>query len=463
MKKKYLLAGLAGVISLQSQAQKQQPNIIVFIADDLGWEDTSPYGNQVVYTPNIQRLANEGMKFNNFYLTASSSSPSRSSMFSSLYPHNTGAMNLHEDMKPEVELFVEPLRESGYYTMLIGKSHGTNNKEVRKKFDNLVLADWNKPWTMGDMWVKALKERPKDKAFFMWASSIDPHRPFKQGETPKRHNPEDVIVPSYYPDIPEMREELADYYDEISRFDEHIGMALKILEEQGILDNTLIMVITDNGKAFPQSKVRINVQGVKSPLIVRYPAVVEKESITYSLVSAVDLAPTILEMTGSRSLKKGQGVSFLPVLKDKNATVRDYAYAERNWHGYMAYQRAIITKDFLYIKNWLPELPNTPAGEIVKEPAYQKMQEMWKAGKLDKKYADSFITPAPAEELFYTKKDMNCMINLVGNKKYKKEKESLGRQLEKWRKDTDDIYPGKENLKQDSTDRQTGEILKKKT
>lgn len=192
------------------------PNIIVFIADDLGWEDTSPYGNRVVRTPNIARLAREGIRFDNFFLTASSCSPGRFSMLTGLYPHNTGAMNLHENLEPETEIFPTLLKEVGYYTMLVGKSHGTNHPEVQKKFDVLNKANRSKPWTMGEMWLEALEERSKDQPFFLWAASIDLHRPYQQGYYDYHHQLEDVILPPYYPDIPEMREELAAYYDEIS-------------------------------------------------------------------------------------------------------------------------------------------------------------------------------------------------------------------------------------------------------
>ncbi len=207
MQKHLHLVLLALFFFLASMAMAQSlPNIIVFIADDLGWEDTSPYGNPVVRTPNIARLAAEGMRFDNFYLTASSCSPSRSSILSGLYPHNTGAMNLHENLSPEVELFPTLLSAAGYYTMLVGKSHGTNHPEVQQKFDVLHKADWSKPWTMGNMWLSALEVRPKDQPFFLWAASIDPHRPYKQGQYAYHHKPEEVILPPYYPDIPEIRE-----------------------------------------------------------------------------------------------------------------------------------------------------------------------------------------------------------------------------------------------------------------
>ena len=298
-KNTFLLASSALLISsnLSMAAKEKRPNILIFIADDLGWEEVGAYGHPVVKTPNIDWLASQGMRFDNFYLTASSSSPSRSSIFTGMYPSCTGARNLHENMPAYINLFPDMLKEKGYYTMLVGKTHGTNLPAVQKRFDYGSFIDWSKPWTMIDVWKNALNQRPKDKPFFLFAASIDPHRPFKQGNYEKPYLSEQVIVPPYLHDSPEMREELADYYNEISRFDDHVGQVLNLLKEEGELENTFIIVMSDNGRAFPQSKTRVNMQGIKSPFIVYYPPLIKKGTVTESLASAVDIAPTLLDVT----------------------------------------------------------------------------------------------------------------------------------------------------------------------
>ena len=156
-----------------------KPNILIFIADDLGWEEVGAYGHPVVRTPNIDSLALNGLRFDNFFLTASSSSPSRASIFTGMYPSSTRAQNLHDKLPSEATLFTDCLQKNGYYTMLVGKNHGTNSPEIEKRFD--YLKSVGKPWKMGDLWVEALRQRPKDKPFFMFAASLDPHRPYKQG------------------------------------------------------------------------------------------------------------------------------------------------------------------------------------------------------------------------------------------------------------------------------------------
>ncbi|WP_215224760.1 sulfatase family protein [Echinicola shivajiensis] len=438
---------------------QEKTNVIVFIADDLGWEDIGVYGNPSVHTPNMDRLAKEGMMFNRFFLTASSCSPSRSSILTGLYPHSTGAMNLHENMSPDVPLLVEPLKQVGYFNMLVGKSHGTNNKDVLGKFDYVDKVNWARPWEMGNMWLRALENRPKDQPFFLWAASIDPHRPFGQGEYPYFHDPDSIMLPSYYPDLPEIRKELAEYYDEISRFDHHIGMVLDQLEKEGILENTLIIVLSDNGRAFSQAKTRINSPGLKSPLIIRYPKMIHAGSECNALVSAVDLSPTILDFVNTAELPGAQGKSFLSLLKGEKDVFREYAYGEHNWHSLKAFERVVITDDYMMIKNWLPEFEASGPGDVVREPSYQAMRKLFEQGGLAEKFSDSFISPRPAMELFDLNKDPLTLYNLAGLSAYQTELKSLVAELEKWMKNTGDEFPGEAALKGDLIDRRSGQKL----
>jgi N-sulfoglucosamine sulfohydrolase len=447
---------------LATAAEPVRPNIVVFIADDLGWEECSPYGHPVVRTPNLQRLADEGLRFDRFFLTASSCSPSRTSLLSGRYPHSIGTRDLHVDLKPDVPLLVEPLRTAGYYTMLVGKSHGTNHPEVRRKFDRMDLADWNQPWTVVDQWEKALRERPRDRPFFMWAASTDPHRPYRQGDYARPYQPEEVVVPPYYPDIPEVRADLAGYYDEITRLDDHIGRVLRLLEAEGELDRTVIVFLTDNGRAFPHAKTRVNVPGLKSPLLVRYPPLIRPGGVTGALASAVDFAPTLLELARAAPLPHPDGVSLVPVLRDPAATVRTVAFAGHNWHSFRAYERAVITADALYSRNWLPEFSNPPPGEVVPTPAYQAMWALFEAGRLPPEQAGTFLAPRPAEELFLVNDDPHCLRNQIGEPAQAARLARLRAQLAEWQQQTGDTFPGADKLRADEVDRRTGVSLKKK-
>ena len=441
---------LPDIVQADTLSTTNKPNILIFIADDLGWEEVGAYGHQVVKTPNIDWLAQNGLRFDNFFLTASSSSPSRSSIFTGMYPSSTRAQNLHDKLPPQATLFPDCLQENGYYTMLVGKNHGTNTPEIEKRFD--YLKSTGKPWKMGELWVDALRQRPAAKPFFMFAASLDPHRPYKQGEYIDPYQPSEVVVPPYFPDSPEMREDIADYYNEVSRFDKHIGEVLDLLREEKELENTIIIVMTDNGRPFPQCKTRVNVQGVKSPCIVYYPAIVEKGSVTESLASAVDIAPTLLEIGGAKRSPGLQGISLLPILRNPETEVREYAFAEHNWHTFRAYERAVMTKDFVYIRNWLPHLSNPSVGDAMRTPAYVQMLDDFKNGRLAEIYQDCFIAPRSEEELYAIKKDIHCLNNIAGKRAMKKELNRFRLVLKVWQESVGDIFPGEQHLKPDADD-----------
>ncbi|MBB4034494.1 arylsulfatase A-like enzyme [Dysgonomonas hofstadii] len=441
-------------------AQKQLPNILIFIADDWGWEESGAYGNNLIKTPNIDRLAAQGMRFDNFYLTASSSSPSRSSILTGMYPHNTNAMNLHENMPDYTSLIPDALRSKGYYTMLVGKSHGTNTPVLRAKFDFIADTGRNTSLTMDDLWQKAIKERPDNQPFFMFAASHDPHRPYTDSEFADPYTPEDVTVPPYLQDSPEMRAELIGYYNEITRFDKHVGQVIDMLAQEGVLDNTLIIVMSDNGRPFHQSKSRVNVQGLKSAFIVRYPAFIESGCVTKSLASAVDIAPTVLDVAGLEKSAGMQGFSMVPILKDKEHRIRKYAFGEHNWHVFKAFERAVITEECLYIRNWLPHLTNPAVFDVIKMPSHLRMKEDYEKGKLSSEQSDTFIVPRAPEELFDTRKDMHCLHNLAKNKKQNPVLIEMRLALDTWMNATGDVFPGEGKLKPDRNDRITGDIIK---
>lgn len=442
----YLATTLCCVNAPSLNAQNETPNVVIFIADDLGWEDLGAYGNDVIRTPNIDYLANNGMKFNNFYLTTSSSSPSRSSILSGMYPTSTAARNLHDAVPEYIDIFPDRLHEIGYYTMLVGKNHGTTTKKVADRFDYLKPSSNQ---NMGEDWVKAIKQRPKDQPFFLFAASTDPHRPYNRDDFDQKYSPDDVVVPPYLQDSPEMRDELADYYNEITRFDDHIGLTLDILKEQNVLDNTIIIVMTDNGRPFPQCKTRMNAQGLKSPFIVYYPDVISSATESNSLASAVDIAPTILDVCGVDKSSAMQGFSMMPIFRDPKAVVRKYAFAEHNWHVLKAFERCVITNEYIYCYNWLPELNNPAVAETFVMPAYKRMIADFENGVLEEQYQDCFISPRSPKELFNTNDDIHCMSNLAYKRRYRDVVNELDIALRSWQESIGDFFPGIDKIKQD--------------
>src|SRR5690606_4673462 len=168
----------------------------------------------------------------------------------------------------------------------------------------------------------------------------------EEGIIPELHQPEDVIVPPYLPDTPEVRKDLALYYGEISRLDSYVGKVLGELEKQEVTENTMVLCISDNGRPFPRAKTTLYDSGIKTHWIVHWPAQVEAVTTCSSLVSSVDIAPTMLELAGLSAAPTFEGKSFSPLLSDPGQQIRDYIYAEAHWHDYEKLTRAVRSSRF---------------------------------------------------------------------------------------------------------------------
>lgn len=436
-------------------ASAARPNFVVFIADDMAWDDCGAYGNPSVRTPNIDRLASGGIRFTRAYLTCSSCSPSRCSILTGLYPHNTEAGELHLPLPSEKTLLTTPLRQAGYWTAAVGKWH--LGEAVADQVD---YRQGSRPEAMGQAWVTALRDRPKDKPFFLWAAHSDPHRAYKPGAVHPPHAPESVKVPAFLPDTPIVRQDLALYYDEVSRFDQHVGEALQVLKEQDALDNTFVVVMSDNGRPFPHCKTRVTVPGVRTPFVINWPAEILNGSVAESVVSSVDLAPTILELAGLKPLDSMQGTSFAKQALGEASKQRLYAFSEHNWHDYRAFERSVNSANYCYVRNWLPMTPGTPPADAVTSITYAEMKRLRDAGELSDIQRECFDAPRAEEFLFDVVADPNCTTNLVAaarsDQALADELAALRAALTGWMEATGDKFPGEEQITPDGFDRESG-------
>lgn len=449
--------GIALAAAEPSVTPQKRPNIVLIIADDLGSEDSGPYGCQGVRTPGLDRMAKEGMKFTEAFNTCSSCSPSRCSIITGRYPHNTGAERLHMPLPKERITFVEKLREAGYWTAQAGKWH--LGPFVEDRFD-LVLQNFVEKGIRADgsgceMWESVLKGRPKDKPFFLWLAAHDPHRPWAEDTLASPHKPEDAKVPPFLPDGLPTRQELASYYDEISRLDSYVGNFMEALKREGLQDDTVVFFITDNGRPFPRCKTSVYDSGIQSPLLVCWPGRVAPGSECASLVSSVDLAPTILELAGLTSPSEFQGRSFARLLEKPEETIREKVFAEHNWHDFAACERAVRTKQFKYIRNFWPDLPGTPPIDAARGKTYEEMRRLRDAGQLPPEQMGCFLAPRPAEELYDVQADPQELKNLAEDPKYADTLKDLRVQLDVWRTETKDFVP--DPRPQDSVDRETAQ------
>ncbi len=452
-------------------SEQARPNLVLIIADDMNWDDCGAYGHPAIRTPNIDRLANEGLLFKHAYLTTNSCSPSRSSIITGKYPHNTGAEQLHWPLPAGVPTFPSKLRQLGYYTAAAGKWH--LGDAARTDFDKVYEAstagfvlpsgkDGEPPKMIAKQpsgcedWERALDERDKSKPFFMWLAALDPHREYTAGALDPPHDSDDVIVPAHLPDTPDVREDLRLYYDEIGRLDRYVGRVIAKLKQQSVDDNTLVLFISDNGRPFPRDKTTLYDGGIRTPWIVRWPAGVSAGQTTDALVSSVDIAPTFLQLAGgSPDAVVSEGKSFAPTLDAATVGHRDFAFAEDHWHDYEDHARCIVNQRYKLIRNDYTDLPSTPSADAGRGLSWQNMLDLQKQGKLTPEQQTCFRTPRPQWELFDLQRDPGELTNRFDDPAYATVRKSLTRALSEWTKDTGDYIPGQRTP--DEFDRVTGE------
>ena len=448
----YLVVALVTACGDEKVKKEPRTNIIVFIADDVSWNDLGCYGNTFVETPNIDKLAANGLKFNNAILTASSCSPSRISIMTGRYPHNTGAAELHTEPTLDFASIASKLKDNGYFTGQAGKWH--MGELLKKGFHTI----YQKPEEIGDggedRWIPSIKERDMDKPFFFWFAALDAHRVWGENSFSKTHDPKKIDVPPTLIDNDSTRVDLARYYDEIKRFDHHIGQVVSELKAQGVYENTLIIVMADNGRPFPRDKTRMYDSGMKTPFIAHWPNKIKKGAISNSLISSVDLAPTILDVCEVDTPESFQGHSFKKVFSDSKATVREYAFAEHNWHDHEALERMVRDEDFIYILNSRPKFPNQGPADALNSSSFKSLLAANAANELSPAQADVFLAPRPEEELYEVKNDALQLNNLIEEDSFNNKRSELSMKLIKWMDETGDTQP--ESLTKDWYTRDTG-------
>ena len=358
-----------------------KPNIILFVADDHGTDALGAYGNPVIKTPNLDFLASEGVKFTNAYCTSASCAASRSVILSGKFGHATGSYgHVHDyhhfstyDNETSLPILME---EAGYETARIGKYHVAPEKVYH--FNTVLEADPRNTVEMAAACADVLKS---NKPFFLYFCTDDPHRghPFEPEEwdIPNSfgnkkegykdvetitYNPADVMVPSFLPDTKQTREEIAQYYQSVSRIDQGFGKLMKMLKETGKDKNTIVIYISDNGMAFPGAKTTVHEPGIKLPCIIKDPTKSVKSAINNAMISWVDLTPTILDMAKIDYEKENfHGKSFNAVIDKSEVTGWDEIYASHTFHEITMYypMRVVRSKNYKLIWNiaWRLEYP----------------------------------------------------------------------------------------------------------
>ncbi|GAA4451329.1 sulfatase [Nibrella saemangeumensis] len=446
----YLLLGtclLAGWLLLTSHAGKappQRPDILFFFADDWGFPHAGIYGDRVAKTPHFDRLAQQGLLFTQAFCASPSCTPSRAAVLTGRYPHQLEAgANLWSYLPKKFSVYPDRLQATGYRTGYCEKGWGPGGgwlpgwKSHPDGYASNPAGERYKSFT------DFLQQLPADQPFCFWYGTGEPHRPFTPGEGIQAgYRPEAVDLPPYLPDTPATRSDLLDYYHRIELMDKKLGEALDALAKSGRLDNTLIVVTSDNGHPFDRAKTNLYDAGTRVPMLVYWKGKVNAGR-TDALVNLGQLAPTFLEAAGLQP----QDLSFtslMPLFKG-NTPAPKAVYLEREVHyipmgdslppdGRLSYpMRAVRTNDFLYIRNCRPD--RYFAGEVFYRTG---MQERQPASAQEKQLFTLAYGQRPAEELYDVRKDPHQLNNLAGNKAYARQLTQLRQQLNTWMKQTGD-------------------------
>ena len=449
---------------LQAQEQNNKPNIIVFIADDLGM-DLSCYGAKGIKTPNIDKLAHEGVMFTNMFHTAPQSSPSRTCMMSGQFAHTIGTEDLHVGINDTTKLLPYYLKQAGYHTGILLKTHiGNNGIAQYDYYDKGTYDYFTGNYSIEKMLgnIDTFLNQKKEKPFFLWCGFIDPHRPYtndeiKQNIAPEVTNPNDIKVPPFMINDKQTRKDMAHYYDEIVRLDAHVGRIMDTLESRGLLENTLILFLSDNGSPMPRSKGFLYDSGIRSPFIAYWKNKTLQNVRYENLSSTIDIAPTILDVAGLSIPAHMYGKSMKPAFNDLNTPGYEYVFSERNWHGTDEHIRSVRTQKYKMIVNEYPYLPVGNISDLAESGAWFSLLKAYRNSKLKQNYWQSFKFPRTQVEIYDLENDPNELHNLAEDGSWESFRISklLLPLLDKWKKETKDI-PSFQHKSTDKSDRLTG-------
>ncbi|MDR1865831.1 MAG: sulfatase [Bacteroidales bacterium] len=413
----------------------ERPNIVVIMADDLASHEIGCYGGKNIATPNIDRIAREGVRFTNCFASCTMSVPIRASMYTGLYPARHGVYQNHKSSYPHIKSITHYLPEAGYRVWRTGKTHTTPRAVYQ--FEDIAGFEPNCVKQTADYTTDTLRKYilNEKQPFCLFVCSTLPHAPWTVGN-PSDIDPDKLILPPHLIDSKPFRNIYRKYLAEVKVLDEQVGAVLKMLEETGRLDNTLIMFLGEQGAQFPGGKWTCWDYGQSSALIVRYPQQIKAGTTSQAIVQYEDILPTLVEFAGGKPIKDIDGQSFLPAVFGKEKEHRQWAYGIHNNipEGTAYPVRSIRDKRYKLIINLTPEAAyfekhlmnvNNPVG----------VWKTWLESAKTDAHAQAMIeryVHRPAIEFYDVQTDPWELNNLASDKQYAKRIADMEQQLKTW-------------------------------
>ena len=439
-----IVFALALVAAAQGAAPAR-PNILFVLSDDHSYPFLSCYGDSNVRTPNLDRLAAGGMRFHRFFTVAPQCVPSRAGYLTGRSAIAARMTRFSAALPRDEVTFLELLRQQGgYHTGIAGRSFHLDGSarsgsarggpEIRAIMDRhgmRTFADRVDYLQTGsdeqavEQTEEFLRGVPAGKPFALWLNFSDPHHVWN-APTEFRPSPASLKLPPHWPDLPGMREQLADYCAEVNRLDSTMGRVLALLERLGRANDTLVVFAGDNGAALPHGKGSLYDPGCNVPLVIRWPGVVRPDGESRALLSGEDIAPTLLAAAGLAPGPRMSGVSFLPLLRGEAFTPRRHVFTERGPHGSAPVtvnmrssgydlSRAVRSDRYKFIYNCTPWIPYSPV-DSAGGAAWRAITAAHAAGELTSGLATTYFSqPRPVYELYDLESDPSELRNLSGS------------------------------------------------
>ena len=442
------------LVSANGSDAAARPNILLITVDDMSAGSVGAFGSSVAdTTPNIDQLAEQGLRFTRAHVQVANCAPSRNVMWSGLYPHTSRVEGFYHIWDADYPTLPSLLHEAGYFTAIRGKVRNST-PYVPYQWDKVLDATHERkdPASYGVSTLEGIRAaRAAKKPFALLINISDPHVPFygldKHGSpindafAPSRvYRPDEVAVPGFLIDDPIVREELAHYYSSVRRADDAVGFVLDALAQSGEAESTLVMFISDHGMPFPFAKTQLYHQSTRTPLVFRWPGKIAPRQVdTKHMVSAVDVLPSLLEAAGIDLPAGLQGRSFLPLLEGAEQSGWDYVIKEYNENsaGQRAPMRAIQDGRYLYIFNPWSDGERVMSSATRHTLTYKRMLQLSTGVEelADRMHLLQYRVP---EELYDVQVDPDCLVNLIADPDYAIELKRLRGALEAWMRDTDD-------------------------
>ncbi|MCE9529342.1 MAG: sulfatase [Planctomycetales bacterium] len=477
----FALLVIVGLCYLTDDCLAAERNVILFVTDDMG-SDAGCYGNAVIKTPHLDALAKDGIRMTSAFCTTASCSASRSVILTGMYNHANGQYGHehsyhHFRTLDSIKSLPVRLTEAGYRTARIGKLH-VGPEEVYK-FSQALPGNARSPVGMAEN-CRDLIAAKSDKPFFLYFCTADPHRSgggdAKDGEKERKadpfgnrpsgypsisevkYDPKNVIVPPFLPDTKACREELAQYYQSVSRIDQGLGRLVQILKESGHYDDTMLIFTSDHGIAFPGAKTNLYEPGMKVPMVVRGQGAGVRDqkngdrrqgTVCDAMVCHADLTPTILEFAGvvekgAKPQAAGQGLqgrSFLPALRNPGAKGYDEVYASHTFHEITMYypMKVVRTRTHKLIWNIAHPLPFPFASDLWEASTWQDVYQHGPEVTYGKRTVKAYIHRAQFE-LYDLTTDPDEVKNLATDPAQAKLLEELKGKIKAFQKRTNDPW-----------------------